>query len=168
MFPIIIGVVIIAVSGIFYTRITTNVDKKNEIVINSPSPSPSAASSPSSTPSPTPEESDTSRNSVHITITTPKPAPTSNTTQDIDLQYPGSNKTGSNTYQSSDDPGKITDWYKDKIKSLGANSKSFVQTNTNGNVLNKLVGAKSGLTISVEIKKRSGDNQTTITVTLDT
>ena len=168
MFPIIIGIVIIAVSGVFFTKITTKVDKKNEIVIDSPSPSPSVSSSVSPTPSPTPEESSTPHNSVSITITTPKPAPTSQSTQDIGLQYPGSNKTSSNTYTSSDDPQKITDWYKDKIKSLGANSKSFVQTNTNGNVLNKLVGAKSGLTISVEIKKAAGDGQTVITVTLDT
>src|SRR3989344_2539018 len=69
--------------------------------------------------------------------------------------------------QSTDDPQAITDWYKEKITSMGMNAKSFVQTNTNGNVLNKLAGAKSGFKISVEVSKKDNQEKTEISVNLD-
>lgn len=69
------------------------------------------------------------------------------------------------TLQSYDDITQITNWYKDKIKEAGMNAISFVATNTNGNVLNKLAGAGSGQEVTVEITKSSSDQQVIITIT---
>lgn len=85
-----------------------------------------------------------------------------------DLQYPNSRQTGSNDasliFESTDDPDLITNWYKEKIRDLGMNSKSFVQTKTNGNVLNKLVGARGDKEVRVEIVKKNDESVTKITV----
>lgn len=85
--------------------------------------------------------------------------------------YPGSIKVSgernSLVLQSTDDPQAITNWYKEKINSIGMNAKSFVQTNANGNILNKLVGAKSGFKISIEISKKSNEENVKISVSLD-
>jgi hypothetical protein len=74
-----------------------------------------------------------------------------------DFIYPGSEVVSSGSDSLSlkitDDPDKITDWYKEKIISGNMNVKTFVTTKTNNDVLNRLVGAKSGLEIGVEIKK---------------
>jgi len=70
----------------------------------------------------------------------------------------------SSVFESNDDPDLITNWYKEKIKSLGMNSKSFVQTKTNGNVLNKLVGARGDKEIRVGIVKKNDESVTKITV----
>lgn len=68
--------------------------------------------------------------------------------------------------KSNDHPQAITDWYKEKIKSLGMNINSFIQTNTNGNVLNKLLSANSGFKISVIISKKNNEVNTEIDVFL--
>ena len=90
------------------------------------------SSTPSSTPPPSPNPSPTSA----------KNSQTSQTSGLSDLKYPSSdqNSTTSETLilESNDHPDLITSWYKDKIRSLGFKSKSFVQTKTNGNILNKL------------------------------
>lgn len=70
------------------------------------------------------------------------------------------------TLQSYDDITQITDWYKDKIKETGMNAISFVTTNTNGNVLNKLSGAKEGQNATIEITKSSSDQQVIINITI--
>ncbi len=68
--------------------------------------------------------------------------------------------------ESSDSPSAITDWYKNKLNSLGFNATSFVMTNSNNNVLNKLVVAKNGQEVRVEIKKDASVNKTTINIEL--
>lgn len=94
-----------------------------------------------------------------------------------DFNYPSSNQISNvgNTLilESNDNPDLITDWYKEKIRSLGFKSKSFVQTKTNGNILNKLVAASAELDsasgsieVSVEIKKSAEVSKVSITITL--
>lgn len=68
--------------------------------------------------------------------------------------------------RSSDDVNTITDWYKQKIISEGMNIKTFVETKTNENVLNKLVGADGKKEIRVEIKKDAGSSIVQIEVSL--
>lgn len=97
---------------------------------------------------------------------------TANSGQDINsYKYPSSSvkeESGSRlSLESSDNPNTITNWYKEKIASLGMNAKSFVQTNTNGNILNKLAAAKSGFKISVEISKKNNEEKIEILVLLD-
>ena len=114
---------------------------------------------PSPTPTPTP-------------IPTPRLTPTPKTSPTpvaaaTDWKYPNSAPAGDNEWISSDDPKIITDWYKNKINALGLNAKSFVQTSTNGNVLNKLAADNGALSVTVEITKSAADTQTTILVVLD-
>jgi len=84
--------------------------------------------------------------------------------------YPNSKQTenSGNTFslQSYDDPGKITDWYKQKIESMGMSAKSFVQTKANDNVLNKLAAASGNKKIDVEIEQKAGEQVVKIKVSL--
>lgn len=97
------------------------------------------------------------------------PASTPQTTISIFI-YPGATiKTQTQTtltLESSDDTDKITDWYKDKIKNMGANVKSFINTRANDKVMNKLVGANSELEVSVEISRDPGSSIVKISVLL--
>lgn len=81
--------------------------------------------------------------------------------------YPNSRETGAGKWRSGDSPQVITDWYKSQITAAGLNTKSFVQTNTNGNVLNKLTAASLEMKVTVEISKSSSDAQTAISIELD-
>ncbi len=85
-----------------------------------------------------------------------------------DLRYPNStvlSQNGGTLLLSSDDSETtITDWYKEKIRELGMNNKSFVTTNTNGDVLNKLVGGNGKAEVRVTITKTTNDTLTKIEV----
>lgn len=85
------------------------------------------------------------------------------------LKYPNAIQTSSSgntlSLESQDDPDAITQWYKEKIQSLGMNSKSFVTTKTNGNILNKLVGANGTREVQVEITKQNDESTVHITIT---
>jgi hypothetical protein len=87
-----------------------------------------------------------------------------------DYIYPGSSvksQIGSSlVLESSDDPGKITDWYKEKIKSKKLNAVSFVTTTANDNVLNQLEAAGENESVSVEIKKEPGSSTVAINVSI--
>jgi hypothetical protein len=78
-----------------------------------------------------------------------------NDSQSLLFIYPNSQivdtPSGSLILESLDSPAVITDWYKNKIHSLGMTQTSFIQTNNNGEILNKLMAGKSGQKISVEI-----------------
>lgn len=121
-----------------------NVD--GQIGILPPSPKPSAVSSPSVKPK---------ESSLNLS----------------DFDYPNSKETLNDgvtlKLESSDNPENITNWYKEKIRSLGMNAKSFVTTKTNDNVLNKLAGSGSSKEIKVEISKKSNESLTTIFVTVN-
>lgn len=78
--------------------------------------------------------------------------------------YPGATAVGDNTYQSGDDPQKITAWYQQKINGAGMTVTSFVVTNTNNNIINNLAGAGSGMEAAIEILKLANENITTIKV----
>jgi len=88
----------------------------------------------------------------------------------LDYKYPNSQiiSTSSNTLslESDDDSDVITDWYKDKINSLGMNVKTFVKTKANDKILNKLAGADGTKEISVEISKESMNLLVNISVTI--
>lgn len=83
--------------------------------------------------------------------------------------YPGSTaiKSESSTLEleSKDTASKITEWYKEKIRSSSFNAKSFTQTSTNGTVLNKLSAVKPGEKIDITIKK--DQNASVVTITVD-
>lgn len=129
--------------------------------IASDSPSPSASSTANPTLKPTPTAA------IFHQSNSPTPNPTTNNSNS-DWRYPNStvvSGSGNNiTLTSSADPSAITDWYKQKIQSLGMNTRSFVTTNSNNNVLNKLAAAGNSGSINIEIKRNSGESNTTIIV----
>lgn len=100
----------------------------------------------------------------------PTTSPQENKATSPDFQYPGSTpiKSGSTgggeSYQTTDNSQTVTNWYKDKIKSLGMKTTAFVQTSTNGNVLNKLAGSSSSTNVTIEIIKKSSENTVYIAV----
>ncbi|EKD91305.1 MAG: hypothetical protein ACD_30C00026G0002 [uncultured bacterium] len=102
-------------------------------------------------------------------IAIPTPSPTLAPQNFIgDFVYPNSKKVsgGENSFvlESNDNPDSITDWYKEKIRNLGMNVKTFVTTKTNGKVLNKLVGAGREGEVIVEISKSAGSGVVEIRV----
>lgn len=112
------------------------------------------------------------KNTLSILPVSPAPLPTASTSaeeqnQTSDYQqflYPNAAPANSDQtiFISSDDSSVITNWYKGKIKSLGMNTTSFIQTNTNGNVLNKLVASNGQKELRVEISKRNNQKEVSI------
>lgn len=130
-------------------------------------------STPIQTPIPASNAADATPTSIPIPTSIP-PTSTPVLSHQKNIQsfiYPGSmilNQSGDKmTLQSSDESSDITNWYKEKITSLNMNAKSFVQTNTNGNVLNKLVGANAEFKVKIQIEKNSSSNVTAIEVSLE-
>ena len=127
----------------------------------SPHPSPIPLNSP--TPAVTPLSSPSVFNYQ-------TPGSQSSSSNISDFKYPNSTEVNSSgntlNLQSSDDPKNITDWYKNKIKDLNMNAKSFITTTTNGNVLNKLVGSNGKKEVRVDIEKSTASNTTNIAIVL--
>ncbi|MBI2020743.1 hypothetical protein HYS94_05040 [Candidatus Daviesbacteria bacterium] len=168
---LILVVSIVAARQIDIKTTTEKQDVKGEQV-ESPSPSPTPSLSPSPSPSSIPKPSSSSTNSS-VTITQDvKDDSLSNQNFNLsDFKYSSSSQINSSQnnlkLESTDDPKKITDWYKEKITSLGFKTKSFVQTNTNDYILNKLVGASGNVQVKVDIEKQPDASKTTINITLD-
>ncbi len=122
--------------------------------------------------SPTP----TPTNTVAITQNTPTSTPVSqNNTNSFridSLIYANASISSKNenalTLTSADDPQIITEWYKAKIKEYSLNTRSFVQTKTNGNVNNVLVASNSSDKISISIKRKSEDSTVFVDVSIQT
>jgi hypothetical protein len=144
---------------------------------SAPTPTVQGETAPTPTPTAIPRPTAISTPTIKIINSpTAKPSPTMQpkptnipvTSTDVSSwQYPGSQKTSETIYISAEDPKTITDWYKNKINALGYSAKSFVTTNTNEKVLNKLVAAQNSSEILIEISKNPGDSSTTIKVVLD-
>ncbi|OGH19319.1 MAG: hypothetical protein A3D74_01540 [Candidatus Levybacteria bacterium RIFCSPHIGHO2_02_FULL_37_13] len=163
--------ILIIILAIFITAQNTPKKDQGEVISDTikPSSTPTSTLTPSQNPNDTP------------TIVPPTLTPTSTPAStnipnfdnqtNADFKYPNSttiSQSGSETaYESSDDPKKITDWYKKKIKSIGMKATSFVQTSTNGNVLNKLVGASQNQEVRVEISKQNNSSLVKIVVVTD-
>lgn len=77
-----------------------------------------------------------------------------------EFKYPNSEQLSNNNnlvLNSTDNPQVITDWYKNEITAKGFTTTSFVQTNTNGEILNKLVGSNGNKEVRVEISKEANN-----------
>ena len=159
---LILLIIILAVASVAQKSFNKSEDIKNKKnLISAPT------SSPTSKPTPT-IVGQTKDNSVFQS--SPSPAGSSNTTIHSigSFIYPNSTVVFQSdsklTLQSTDSPSKITDWYKERITSLNTKAKSFVQTSSNGNILNKLASANSLLKVEVEISKKISDSFTKIGV----
>lgn len=122
-------------------------------------------------PSPTPIITISPVVTVYRNIPTPTPIQGStNSGQNINgYKYPNSSVKEENEtklfLESGDDSNVITNWYKDKLKNQNMNVNSFVATNTNGNVLNKLVSANGEARVSIEISKKN--NQASVEIIIN-
>jgi hypothetical protein len=138
------------------------------------SPVPSSEVKSETVDSPEPEVISETKISTKIEtsvgVSSVSPTATPQASSISEYQYPGSGIVSSSdsslVLSSSDESTKITDWYKEKIKSKNMNATSFVSTSANNSVLNKLEGAGEGGKISVEIKKDEGSAQVTISVNI--
>ncbi|MBI2022736.1 hypothetical protein HYS97_02725 [Candidatus Daviesbacteria bacterium] len=163
---VIAGVLMVQKTGINSKKVTVN-----KSMTSSKTQSPSATAVPTSTPLPSksptasPSQiSNTGSSSVNINISQESSDGNANKSN-INIGnfvYPNSTSLGSGVYESNDSPNIITDWYKEKIKSLGMSTTSFVQTSANDNVLNKLVGSDGKGEIRVEISRPADNSKTTI------
>lgn len=132
------------------------------------SKAPSENASPTPTPSLTPSPTFPTMSPTQI-IKTPAPKNSPNISTNLSqFIYPNSKQISISgdkiVLESSDSPTAITNWYKDKIKSLGMSATSFVQTSTNDNVLNKLVGSSGNQQVRVEISKPASTLKVKITI----
>jgi hypothetical protein len=155
--PFVVVAVILVLTGVYFN---SSLKSQNTSLNSTPTPT---VSSPTTLPSatPIPPLLPTSK-----PIITTKPTHTPPLSQNL-YQYPGSLDLGSGKYTSSDEPDKITEWYKLKINSDGFNVKSFIKTNSNNKILNKLSGAKNNQNISIEITREPNTNVVNITVSID-
>ncbi len=137
------------------------------------SPTPTPTTEPK-TQSPIPISSSPPVSILKQSSPNPSPTPIVFTNQDQDrLQswyYPNASSQNSSSGEanlnSTDDSQTITIWYKNKIHDQQMNVTSFIQTNTNNNVLNSLVAANGQQEIRIEIKKSSQENITHIFIKL--
>jgi hypothetical protein len=134
----------------------------------SPSPIPTLVPSPLKSSSP-------SASVLTSNVSVSLKSSSSNNSADFSLDsfiYPSSQTSAKSSSEalllSGDETNKITAWYKDRITSLKFNAKSFVNTNTNGNVNNKLVASNGQTQVTVEITKGPTDSQAKIKVILST
>lgn len=85
-----------------------------------------------------------------------------------DFKYPNSSVVDERNEElflnSTDDPELITNWYKALIKNFNMNIRNFLQTKTNGNVLNKLSAENKKREINVDIAKQSNSREVEIRV----
>jgi len=129
-----------------------------------PSESPTSAIDPSTTPTRIPTKAPT----IQITI-----SQNNTTTSSLSIskfQYPGASVSSSSNNRleltTNDSSKTVTDWYKNQINSLGMNTKSFVTTSANDNIVNKLVAADGKDEIRVDITKAPSDASVRIVIEL--
>lgn len=121
------------------------------------------------TPTPllTPLPTQAENNNSQGTLPTPTPKPTLATSS---FEYPNSRRIRVEgeimVLETQDSPQVVTNWYKEKIRQLNMNAKSFVQTTTNGDVLNKLAGSDGKIEVRVEITKKKDQQVVMINVSV--
>lgn len=100
-----------------------------------------------------------------------KPIKVIKNTADVFWFYPNAQELESDQNElklsSSDNPQVITDWYKNNIIFQGYSSKSFINTTSNGNTINQLVGSDGKREVDIEIKKQNNSSVTFITISVD-
>ncbi len=162
--PLIIAVAILLISVLMQARRVPSQQQTSDVL-----------SSPTTTPTHTPTDTPipTHPTATHKPTFTPSPTIAPGTSGEISsLIYPGSiitSHTGAAfELESTDNAAAITDWYKARIKDRGMNTTSFVQTKTNGNVLNALVATGNRQKISITIKSNELSSTVSIDVSLQT
>jgi hypothetical protein len=158
----VVAIIILAVSIVASEKVKANPQSSPEVfhqtdslVTNSPVPSQTSASHAIATVLP------------HST-----PLPVKNTIQSNsnDFIYPDSTLISSSpekiSLSSTDNPDTITNWYKDKLKSMNFNINSFITTRANQKTQNKLVSSDSRNSYVVDISQQNTSNPVYITISI--
>lgn len=164
-----IGLIIFTAGAVYIrqSRVDTTLDISDKTTENyETSPEPSATNTPTVQPT------NTIAYKEPVATNTPQPTSTSAPTQPAQntttYHYPNARVVASSNsslrLESSDDPGTITDWYKSRIKEQNMNVRSFVTTNSNGEILNKLGAANGTSEVMITIRKSASETVTTIEV----
>ena len=161
---LLILVIVIVVASLLQGNI---LNKNKTKVIKNNFPTPTITSSPTPTVVISPTATVYKKNSIPTPI-----QGSTNSGQDINsYKYPNSSVKEENSskllLESSDDPNTITNWYKEKLRSLNMNVNSFVTTKSNGTVLNKLVSANGEVKVSIEISKTNNQSSVEIIVSIN-
>ena len=142
------------VQGTMSTSTPTMILTPTETITVSPYPTKTPASTGTKTPTPTTKQNDSNTTAFSIS----------------NFQYPGAsvNSSSGNRLElaTNDSTSSVTDWYKNKINAMGMNTKSFVTTSANDNIVNKLVAADGKNEIRVDITKKPSDSSVKIVIEL--
>lgn len=116
-------------------------------------------------------KSETTTSSVKIIITSTPTKESSEKPSSSNYIYPNATVLSQSEneihLETSDSTQSVTDWYKNYISENNMNTTSFVTTNTNDNILNRLAGSGNGQKIDVEIQKNSGESTTKVKIILN-
>ncbi|MCL5090731.1 MAG: hypothetical protein M1514_01840 [Patescibacteria group bacterium] len=77
------------------------------------------------------------------------------------------NLNGNYLLKTDDSMENVIGWYKNKIPSSKMNVKTLIQTNTNGNIINQLVGSGPEGELRIEMSKESSQPEIQILVTFN-
>lgn len=154
----------IVITGIIYSRI-------NRVEINLPQENKEEVQSESADEKNIDNDEEVSDNFSPTPFASPKPFGSEPQDSNIlDYKYPNSQviSTSSNflSLESTDESDVITNWYKEKVNSLGMNVKTFVTTKANDKVLNKLVGGDGDTELRIEISMENSGSAVKISVTI--
>lgn len=87
-----------------------------------------------------------------------------------EFRYPNSeliqSGDNSNSLESSDDSQIVTNWYKNKIINSSMEIKTFIQTNANEKIVNRLAGSDIKRKVEVEITKENDQSKTKIFINI--
>lgn len=149
-------VVVVAATLVFVSVVIKNTISEPVVLssVNEITPTPVQSPVPV-TPSPTPS----------VPPATAKPTASSTPVSQGagDWVYPGSIKSA-DTYETTDAPDTVTEWYRTKIIQSGSTVKNFVQTKSNNVVNNSLQGVTAQGTVSIQIFTSQGSTKTKIRI----
>lgn len=149
-----IAIVVVAVGGYFGSK-NKATETKNEVL---------SLNTTESFPTNTPRVEPSATSSIKPPTSTATSVSTSNYS---DWKYPNAKVESEGkvlVMSSNDDADKITNWYKDKVMSLGYSTRNSIKTSSNGVVKNLLQVVNKERSVSIEISKPHSDATVTIEV----
>jgi hypothetical protein len=167
---VIIGIALMRESGNFkrFLRPEPNIEVEDMAIEVTPSPGPILGSETAVLPTVVKKPMRDKEGSTPTTI--PEPTVSSGSINLSDFQYPGARIVASTdkslSLESTDDPDKVSDWYKEKLKQKNYNAKSIVETSTNGMILNKFQASGSPGTVTIEITKDANSSTTSVKISM--
>lgn len=147
-------VIVAAVATKSTVRFDHNESEEDNVLSATTTSSPNPTPTPTPSPIPTPTQVPTPTLTPNATLT-PEATRGLIDAWEYSISQNKTKSANSLDFTSTDTAKNITAWYKEKMIALGFKSKSVIQTQSNEKVLNKLSGASSTATISIEITQEN-------------